>query len=449
MPDSLDSTMQQASEALARMDYLTCEALCLEALASARSSEQWSYYARILMPLQECRRQRRMIACDAGVFTDTTDVAEGVIVFTPPHTAESVDEVDRAMRQSRRHVEVLFVSDTSDTEWTVRAHRGAGVAVAVTSPPNPIDVAWFLRASEALGDAAIAQVQAPLGSSERVIQLEKMLNAVTDHEKLHQRLGDAARAMTGLLAAGSPPNSHDTAAGASPAPPPVQSKRKHGCLIGCVILIVLLLTGCLIAATIAGRMWSAEPDHWQERKSFVADTSTEQLEQLAAGVQNRLPSVVSQPGDEPRTITLGIDEANAWLDQRLDDWLAHQGAALPSGMSEPMLATAGEQIIFAFRIEAEGTEQIVSVYFNLGFEPAGQAVLLVDRVELGSLQVPASTLAGLLETTQAPEAAAVLRGEHGFDPASPIDGNRQVRLLGIKVHDDRLELEVVNESRTE
>lgn len=197
MPDPLDSTMEAASEALARMDYLSCETLCLDALASARASRRWAYYARILMPLQECRRQRRMIACDAGVFRDQTDVAEGVVVITPPHGIETAAGTDRAARESRKHVEVLFVSEITDDRWTVCSHRGPRVEVGTESPSDPIAVSWFLRASEALGDAAIARVEAPLGDAARVVELERMLDVVTDHEKLHQRLGDAARAMTG------------------------------------------------------------------------------------------------------------------------------------------------------------------------------------------------------------------------------------------------------------
>ena len=197
MSDALDSTMEAASEALARMDYLTCEDLCLEALAAARHAKRWAYYARVLMPLQECRRQRRMIACDTGVFVNPTDVAEGVIVITPPRGVDDAAAVDRSARESRRHVEVLFVSETQTDHWTVRSHRGAEVEVGIDPPPEPINVAWFLRASEALGDAAISQVEAPLGDVERVTGLESMLDVVTDHEKLHQRLGEAARAMTG------------------------------------------------------------------------------------------------------------------------------------------------------------------------------------------------------------------------------------------------------------
>ena len=64
MPNDLNTTMEHASAALQSMDYAACEAGCLTALAMAGNARRWSDYARILLPLQESRRQRRMIAVD-------------------------------------------------------------------------------------------------------------------------------------------------------------------------------------------------------------------------------------------------------------------------------------------------------------------------------------------------------------------------------------------------
>jgi len=69
---TLDALMEDASRALAEMDYLTCESLCLKALAAAREDGNWAYYKRILLPLQEVRRQRRMIAADGDVVLGCT-----------------------------------------------------------------------------------------------------------------------------------------------------------------------------------------------------------------------------------------------------------------------------------------------------------------------------------------------------------------------------------------
>ncbi|MFA9478024.1 hypothetical protein ACERK3_06905 [Phycisphaerales bacterium AB-hyl4] len=229
MTDSLDQLMQRASEALVKMDYLGCETLCLQALGIARQQTAWSYYARILLPLQEARRQRRMIAAEgtirlgsAGLETPAVDWLErlqpGCMVVTHPHTADDARALDDAVHQQQCHVEVLYANPASTRgTWTVRSFRGPDVHALLPAPPEawqhrwldehthlphaaedstiatPAD--WFLSAAEALGDAALDQVEMGLPSLDRLMQLERALQVARDHEILHQRLGDAARAM--------------------------------------------------------------------------------------------------------------------------------------------------------------------------------------------------------------------------------------------------------------
>ena len=245
----LDAMMEAASQALARMDYLVCESHCLDAMAIARQRQDWPYYARILMPLQEARRQRRMIAAEAGVRLGTASLegdpsawlehmrvantqgdAAGCIVLTQPHNADDAHRLAQAVASSGRCIEILLAdSPVTASQWTLRAYADDGPDVDCTIPAPPagwrdrwlgpedgrqaaVDasaattedvsrsayrpVDWFLDGAEALGDAAIAQVQTPLGQSERVVILERCLKVVTDHEKLHQALEKAARAVS-------------------------------------------------------------------------------------------------------------------------------------------------------------------------------------------------------------------------------------------------------------
>ena len=116
----LDAMMEAASQALARMDYLVCESHCLDALAIARQRQDWPYYARILMPLQEARRQRRMIAAEGVIRLGTANLdgdpsawleqmrvgptqAEiaGCIVLTQPHGADDARRLAQTVRQQR------------------------------------------------------------------------------------------------------------------------------------------------------------------------------------------------------------------------------------------------------------------------------------------------------------------------------------------------------------
>ena len=220
---TIDQTMQRASEALARMDYIECESLCLRALAAAREAGDWADYARILMPLQESRRQRRMIAAEGVVRLGSTSLAGGLetwlshvdagcIVVTQPHGRHDALRLHEAARAAGKHVEVLLADcDPSAPKWTLRTFTGPDVTCDIDAPPapwvdtdEPGDAAeahwptpadWFLDASERLGDAALAAVAPQSTGPARVAAIEACLDATADHEILHQRLYDAARAI--------------------------------------------------------------------------------------------------------------------------------------------------------------------------------------------------------------------------------------------------------------
>ncbi|MEM9418304.1 MAG: hypothetical protein AAGA25_04500 [Planctomycetota bacterium] len=214
MTQSLDELMQNASQKLTEMDYLDSEALCLEALALAKGAEDWTAYARIVLPLQECRRQRRLTAADTAVQLGTNacwnDPRDGCVAVTQPLDHITAHSLARDAVENQRHVEVLWCDNAPDSaSWTLGTLGDIEVRCSVPAPDpewlnkrlSPGDDGfaaaghWFIEASEALGDAALHQVEAPLGSLERVEQLEAMLAMVGDHEILHQRLADAARAM--------------------------------------------------------------------------------------------------------------------------------------------------------------------------------------------------------------------------------------------------------------
>jgi hypothetical protein len=204
----LDAVMERASGALAAMDYLTCEALCLEALGMARQAGRYAYYARVLLPLQEARRQRRMISAAGEIQLGSgddgfepkrwlTEHDAGCIVLTHPHTAEDALALDKQARSGLRFIEVLFADNTQDNaEWMLQSVDGASVACRVPAPT--VDTApaqWFIDATEQLGDAALRGVDESLTGEALVVDLEARLLVFTDHEVLHQRLAEAARAV--------------------------------------------------------------------------------------------------------------------------------------------------------------------------------------------------------------------------------------------------------------
>ena len=234
MPPDPDRIMEAASAALARMDYLSCEDGCVEALAVARQRRDWPCYARILMPLQEARRQRRMIAADGVVRLGSAGlegraeqwparIGAGCLLLTQPHTPEDACAAAQAARAQRRHVEILYAaSPVHAPTWSIHAFRGPRVTCPRPAPPADLVGRWlraapgpdgtegsppgaaelkgraaaadfFLDACEGLGNAALAAIAAETRGAGRVAALEQCLEVVVDHEILHQRLAEAAR----------------------------------------------------------------------------------------------------------------------------------------------------------------------------------------------------------------------------------------------------------------
>jgi len=232
----LDRLMESASQALAARDYLACETLCLQALTQARQARLWAYYARILLPLQECRRHRRMIAAEGVIRLGTTTLAAplptwlhhvraGCLVVTPPYAVQDAQALEQAARAQQCFIEVLYADHPAAGSWTFRScassNSGGGGDIFVNIPDPPAEwidrdlpaaattafpsapgsrtpADWFLDAGEALGDAALTKVRAPLGTLERVTELEDCLAVLTDHEIIHQELVEAATALARL-----------------------------------------------------------------------------------------------------------------------------------------------------------------------------------------------------------------------------------------------------------
>lgn len=235
--DQLQSLMEQASQALADMDYLACEDLCLQALDIARKNEDWPDYARVLLPLQESRRQRRVIAAEGTIRLGTSDLPPdlppdpitwlgnlqiGCVLVTHPHSAQTARQLVENARRQHLYIEVLFADNPSSaSNWELTSFAGPQVRCTIAAPPaswrdrwispnqlplsdtatnggspgdsqsmQPAD--WFLDACESLGDAALNQVKLVLGDPRRVDDLQQCLEVVTDHEIIHQRLYDAA-----------------------------------------------------------------------------------------------------------------------------------------------------------------------------------------------------------------------------------------------------------------
>ncbi|NBC96085.1 MAG: hypothetical protein GVY27_06995 [Deinococcus-Thermus bacterium] len=172
--------MDRASVALVDNRYIECERLCVEAIARARQAGDFDRLGRIMLPLQEARRQRRQAAEDHGTAVLTgarraaaeilDDHPQGCLMMTePPYTPADGDAVRDEARRRGLFVEVMVMDNAALT----------GV---------------FCRAMEQAGDAVLAAIDDHATPVQRIDAISAELDRIGDHERAHQRLADAARA---------------------------------------------------------------------------------------------------------------------------------------------------------------------------------------------------------------------------------------------------------------
>jgi hypothetical protein len=208
------------------MQYLQAETLCQQALQMAYERKLWSYFARITLPLQECRRQRRMIAAEGHIVLGTDHLPNdalqtldalpaGCVVFTGKDAQTHAAQLLQGVQKNPRHLLVL-AAETGEDQWTVHSASQPDVSVNYPAPPSewqhttmppqawpelkppcnwPTPGDWFLDALEKLGDQALKTAQSSDDNVLRVDELLSAMYAVTDHEILHQQLAQAATAL--------------------------------------------------------------------------------------------------------------------------------------------------------------------------------------------------------------------------------------------------------------
>jgi hypothetical protein len=230
----IDAIMEKASRALVERRYFDCERLCVEALERSFIAGDYERMARILLPLEESRRQKRDLAIDAAtVFSVTSDIPvgrslrPGCYLVAPPRVGVDGRMLREAADKKKIPAVVVVREPASrDGMWPVvaigpvtirtkvpppppaetpstttrkaakksRAKVPAGVASAPPSPAVSLPApSWFLHANEAIGDKALAAIEPTATPVSRVEALFKCLQAHPDHEKLHQQLADACR----------------------------------------------------------------------------------------------------------------------------------------------------------------------------------------------------------------------------------------------------------------
>jgi hypothetical protein len=217
----IDRLMERASRALEKTQYFEAERFSKDALNKAHAASDFERMARIILPLQEARRQKRQLAVDSKwimVFSDPRQLRDfapelpaGCYLMQPPLLG--VDARNLRDEADSRGVPILVICReplTKDLKWPVVSVGRVSIRTRVDPPValtrveksvtkdaytgEPLPTAqWFEAAAEAIGDSAIAKIKPEEPAAWRVDDLMSWLEAHPDHEKLHQRLEDACR----------------------------------------------------------------------------------------------------------------------------------------------------------------------------------------------------------------------------------------------------------------
>ncbi|MFW5653540.1 MAG: hypothetical protein ACOC0P_05800 [Planctomycetota bacterium] len=199
----LQSIMDEASEALVNRRYFDCERLANKALHDAWVAQEYELLARICMPLQEARRQRRLLAADSGqvVLLDSdlpslkSKLSPGCYVIAPPNVGADARRLAEAAFEQQ--VPVIAFACEPVTQAGLLPLVVIGPTTIRTKVPSPGDFSptWCLNAIEALEKQALSQIDEGRSLDRQVDDLVDLLDALPESEEIHIILARKARSL--------------------------------------------------------------------------------------------------------------------------------------------------------------------------------------------------------------------------------------------------------------
>ena len=371
------------------MDYLACEADCLEGLGLARAEADFTAYRRALRPLQEARRARRMLAADAAVWVGAAapgapaaprpragpgDRGGGRLCCVCGDPAAATRRLDGRGRRActpRCWWASLRRQDGNPGRWAVAAPPAAGgpagrglFPAEVAAPP-----------AEMLGGALHPDERCSAGRRRGTGSSRPARPSATRPWRGRRR--SRRRAPSSAWRRWRPRSRRwgttSCCTRPSPTPRPRWSLRRGAAVEGARVLKMLALgvgSACSpagLAGGSAGRCCGPSPS--TGRPARCARDARPARGHPAESVEVRLLPAWSAPvkpgGTGVRTIEARYDEINAWFAVRLKRYLANQGVAWPDSVGAVMLAGRDGRPVLAFDLDTGGEQQILSLTLGL------------------------------------------------------------------------------------
>lgn len=200
--ERIDEMMDKASDLLVKTKYFEAEKLAAEALQLARDEDEFERMARIIMPLQEARRQRllKAFATKALFIIDHEEelpeaIEPGCYLLQPMLVGADARRLRIAALEAKVPVAVLAREPITQLRQQPIVAIAPGLTIrAKIELPEDVEepeLEWYIRALEELGDGAISSLDPEMDVIRRIDALLLRLEAHPDHEGLHQALREA------------------------------------------------------------------------------------------------------------------------------------------------------------------------------------------------------------------------------------------------------------------
>ena len=216
----IDDLLSKAEKSLRRKRYFEAERMAGEALLMARQERDYQRMATIIRPLQKARQGRLALAADIGrvtilnaPFTEGDEIEPGGYLVRPPMVG--VDARRFRLAAFALEVPVAVICHEPITQSglcpLVALSGNVVVRTKIDPPADPDrpDLPWLLDAMQALGDWAIESMDTQLAPERYIDELLSRIDAIPEHNGLHECLEEACRHEAEAAAAAAQPAAGD------------------------------------------------------------------------------------------------------------------------------------------------------------------------------------------------------------------------------------------------
>ncbi len=200
----IDDLLSKAEKSLRRKRYFEAERMAGEAMLMARQDGDFARMAKSVRPLQKARRGRLDLAVEVGAvtilnapFTEGDEIEPGSYLVRPPMVG--VDGRRFRLAAFALDVSVAVVCCEPITQLglcpLVALSGNVVVRTKIDPPADPDhpDLPWLLDAIQALGDWAIESMDTQLAPQRYIDELLSRIDAIPEHDGLHECLEAACR----------------------------------------------------------------------------------------------------------------------------------------------------------------------------------------------------------------------------------------------------------------